>query len=365
MATLLGLVSVISSGCSTLSGSQTVHVEAETTRGGPLSTPTTLEGSPTTTEDCKQARLSPDSGRNQAPLALGAFVRRIEEEPSKIDQYIDTVGDKPAIAMLYQNWENESEFDRAMLNAMTSRGIVPMLTWAPRDPVKGKKQREYSLQKIARGRYDLYVRRWAREAAEWGEPLQLRFAHEMNADLYPWGLGVSGNTSADYVAAWRHIHDIFTQEGASNVQWVWSPLADTPTSKAVLERLYPGDDYVDWMALDGYNWGTEGPALQEWRTVAEIFGPSYDKLAGISDKPMMIAEVASAEGGGNKALWIRDGLLKDVPSRLPRVRAVVWFDSNKIMDWRVNSSPDSLEAYKDVATSCLYAAEKGGYNSPH
>lgn len=287
-------------------------------------------------------------------IALGAFMRGVEDDPSRIDGFTEMVGEKPSIVMLYQNWEEDTEFDRGMADAVVSRGATPLITWAPRDPLRGKNQRKYSLQKIVRGRYDAYIRDWARGAAAWDEPLYLRFAHEMNADFYPWGLGVNGNTAADYVAAWRHIHDIFVQEGAYNVRWVWSPLADVPTSRAVRERLYPGDDYVDWLALDGYNWGTEGPVLAEWRTVSEIFGPSYDRLTGISDKPVMIAEIASAGAGGDVGAWIEEGLLEDVPSRLLRVRAVVWFSSDKVMDWRVNSTPESLEAYRAVAAYCVY-----------
>ncbi len=300
---------------------------------------------------------SSESRPDAEPLVLGAFVRGVEENPSQVlDHFTEMVGSKPATVMLYQNWESNSTFDPAMLDAVASRGAMPIVTWAPQDPLRGRNQRKYSLQKIVNGRYDTYIRGWARDAAAWGQPLYLRFAHEMNYTGYPWSIGVNGNTGADYVAAWRYIHDIFVQEGAHNVQWVWSPLADIPTSRALLEEMYPGDDYVDWLALDGYNWGTEGlaPALAEWRTVEEIFGPAYDKVTSISTKPMMIAETASAEVGGSKAEWIRDGLLEDVPSRLPRVRAVVWFSSNKLMDWRVNSSPESLAAYSDVASSCLY-----------
>ncbi|MGB3683000.1 MAG: glycosyl hydrolase [Rubrobacteraceae bacterium] len=288
-------------------------------------------------------------------MALGTFVRGVEAEPGRtIDQFTVMVGEEPSTVLLYQNWENDSAFDPAVLDAVADRGATPILTWAPRDPDRGKNHRKYSLQKIINGRYDAYIRGWARDAAAWDKPLYLRFAHEMNSSFYSWGVGVNGNTAADYVAAWRHIHDIFAQEGADEVRWVWSPLADNPTSRDELEQMYPGDDYVDWLALDGYNWGTEGLVLAEWRTVGEIFGASYDKLITISDKPVMIAEVASAEAGGSKANWIKDGFLEDVPSRLPNVRAVVWFSSNKLMDWRVNSSPESLDAYGEVAGSCLY-----------
>lgn len=311
-----------------------------------------------TSKQCVGRQSSSGSRTDSRPLALGAFVRGVESEPGRIiDQFTEMVGEKPAIVLFYQNWESDSAFDPAMLDAVADRGATPIVTWTPRDPERGRNQRKYSLEKIINGRHDPYIRRWARGAAAWENPLYLRFAHEMNSAFYSWGVGINGNTGGEYVTAWRHIHGIFAEEGADNVRWVWSPLADVPTTEAELEQIYPGDDYVDWLALDGYNWGTEGLALARWRTVAEIFGPSYDKLTSISDKPVMIAEVASAEAGGSKADWIEEGLLEDVPSRLPRVRAVVWFSSNKLMDWRVNSSPESLAAYRRVAASCLYQGQ--------
>jgi hypothetical protein len=53
----------------------------------------------------------------------------------------------------------------------------------------------------------------------------------------------------------------------------------------------------------------------------EIFGYSYDKLAAMAKKPMMIAETASAESGGDKAVWIRKSLLiqaKVIPAHKSR-----------------------------------------------
>lgn len=343
------------SGCSSTSEKPpVVQPTSPTVPEDSLTVPRTTAGASQECVDRQNLSSDPQAG---APLVLGAFMRGVEDDPSEINEFTEMVGEKPSTVMVYQNWEEHGEFDRGLIDAVRARGATPLVTWAPRDPERGRGQREYSLQKITRGRYDTYIRQWARGAAAWGDPLYLRFAHEMNSHFFPWGVGVKGNTGADYVAAWRHIHDIFAQEGATNVRWVWSPLADVPTSRDALEQMYPGDDYVDWLALDGYNWGTEGLALAEWRTMAEIFGPFHDKLADISDKPMMIAEVASAEAGGSKANWIEEGLLEDVPSRLPQVRAVVWFSSNKLMDWRVNSSQESLAAYSRVAASCLYQGQ--------
>jgi beta-mannanase len=255
--------------------------------------------------------------------------------------------------MWFQGWENNGEFDEPRLDAVAKRGAMPMVTWEPWNHRRGVKQPKYALRKVAAGRHDAYIRRWARDAAAWNKPLYVRFAHEMNGNWYPWGANVNGNTKTDYKNAWRRVVRIFRQEGATKVRWVWSPSAEVLGNGVVFDEIYPGDDYVDWVALDGYNWGTTRSG-SDWTSLAELFDPSYDALTAMTNKPVMIAETASAEAGGDKAAWIREGLLKDVPSRLPRVEAVIWFNTDKEANWRVDSSVRALEAYRDVATSPLY-----------
>jgi beta-mannanase len=284
-------------------------------------------------------------------IALGAQPEGAPWDPAKIDQFTNKVGTSPKIVMWYESW-SDTGFSAARMEAVTSRGGMPMMTWEPWNFRLGRDQSAYALRTIVRGDHDAYVRQWARDARAWGKPLYLRFAHEMNGNWYPWSPGVNGNTAAEYVAAWRHIHSIFQQEGATNVRWVWSPNVATGSSTPFAE-VYPGDAYVDWVALDGYNWGTT-QSWSNWQSLASVFGPSYDALVKMTNKPMMIAETASAEAGGDKAAWIRQGLLSDLPTRFPRVRAVIWFDLNKETDWRVNSSPTALAAYKEVATSPTY-----------
>src|SRR5690349_24021953 len=44
------------------------------------------------------------------------------------------------------------------------------------------------------------------------------FDWQMNGDWqFPWSAQLNGNTPADYIAAWRHVHDLFAQAGATNV----------------------------------------------------------------------------------------------------------------------------------------------------
>jgi beta-mannanase len=227
-----------------------------------------------------------------------------------------------------------------------------MVTWEPWDHTKGVDQSQYALKTIVSGKHDRYIRQWARDAKTWGKPFYLRFAHEMNGNWNSWSPGVNDNKVGEYAAAWKRVHDIFSKEGATNVRWVWSPNVEYNGSTP-FANVYPGDAHVHWVGIDGYNWGTSYPE-KAWQELAEVFESSYNKLATITNKPMMIAETASTELGGQKGPWIEKGLLNAVPSKCPRVEAVIWFHENKETDWRVNSSQASLDAYKKIAGSGLY-----------
>jgi mannan endo-1,4-beta-mannosidase len=144
---------------------------------------------------------------------------------------------------------------------------------------------------------------------------------------------------------------IFRQRGVNNVEWVWSPNADC-AGKCPFSGYFPGNSWVDWVALDGYNYGSVDHA--PWYSFNQVFKSSYAKLAALSSKPVMIAETASTGTGGNKAQWIKQAFTT-LPRRYPRIRAVVWFDRDQETDWRVNSSPASLAAWKAVVASPLYA----------
>ncbi len=287
-------------------------------------------------------------------VALGAYIAQAPGDPSRIDAYTTMVGAAPAIVMWYQDWATpgNSAFDPIKMNAVASRGAMPMITWEPWDAAGGVTQPAYSLGATIAGAHDAFLQQWARAAAAWRKPFYVKFAHEMNGNWYPWAAGVNGNTAAQYSAMWNHVRAIFTQQGATNVRWVWSPnvIYDGSTP---LTQIYPGDAAVDWVGMDGYNFGTS-QSWSQWTTFANVFGPSYAALTRMSGKPVMIGETASSEVGGNKATWITQGFLSDVPNRFPRLGAIIWFDESKETDWRVNSSSAALTAFRTVATSPRY-----------
>jgi beta-mannanase len=284
---------------------------------------------------------------------MGAHIAHAPWSASNIDTFNEMVGTNAKIVHWFQDWANNGAFQRNLFDAVYQRGAMPMLTMEPWDYSAGTNQTTYQLQDITGGQHDALIRNFAQASAAYGRPYYLRFAHEMNGNWTSWSPGVNGNNGgpAEYAQAFRHVHDIFEQEGATNVRWVWCPNVNRRLSE--LEHYYPGDAYVDWTCMDGYNWGTTNS--EGWQSMSQVFGATYDQVTQVAPtKPVMIGETASTELGGNKAAWIEQGYYNDLPNSLPRVRAVVWFHENRETDWRVNSSQASLDAYKEVAASSRY-----------
>lgn len=299
------------------------------------------------------------------PVVLGVNTMGMTEDTGQaLDRVAAEAGRMPRIAMFYRDWNegwSTALIEPRFIDPVLARSAMPMITWLPQlaggDPVH---QPAYAPASIAAGAYDAFIRRAAQEAAAFGQPLLLRLAHEMNGPWDPWGAGVDGNTPADYVSMWRHVVAIFRAEGATNVRWVWSPnvygAGSSPTGASAMpfEPFYPGDRWVDFVGLDGYNWGTLHDS--GWSSFAGVFGPSYGALTRLTDKPMMITETASTEAGGPKAAWIR-AIPNALQFRMPRVRALIWFDREKETDWQIASSPASEAAFRTFARSPLLSGK--------
>jgi hypothetical protein len=271
----------------------------------------------------------------------------------------ETDAHKPvAIVMWYQQWgltNGYQYFQPGWMDAVRAHGSIPLVTWDPWDPTQSPtNQPAYTLQNIINGNFDSYIITWAQASKAWGHPYFLRFAPEMNGNWNPWSEQVNGNKPGQFVLAWRHVHDLFTAQGVTNVTWVWSPNIEYSTSTP-LSELYPGDAYVDWVAMDGYNWGNVG-AWHTWEAFSALFQQTYNDLLAITAKPMMIAETASTEQAGNKASWISDAYTTQIPHYFPRIKAVIWFNVDKETDWRIESSPAAQNAFATAIQTGIYAS---------
>jgi hypothetical protein len=257
------------------------------------------------------------------------------------------IGRKLDIAMHYDGWQVSWPTEQEIRDAET--GHIVMVTW-------GSPEEEPKLEQINSGYWDPWISSRAEAAKHWRMPFFLRPLWEMNGNWSAWdGLHSDGNPSL-YVSAWRRIWRLFQDQGATNTVFVWSPNhEDVPRAPwNHWKNYYPGHDFVGWVGIDGYNWGSCAP-FSRWQDPGSIFAPIYNDYAG--RKPLMIAESASAEEGGSKAAWIMEAR-RQIKTDMPLVRAFVWFQQNKECDWRISSSQSALEAYRTLAQD-PYFAPKG------
>ncbi len=253
----------------------------------------------------------------------------------------------------FDSWTDSSSstngtqaFPTAEMNNIRSHGSIPMFTWQPQNGSQGVNQ-SFNLANIINGAYDAYITNWATAAKSWGHPFFLRLAHEMNGTWYPWSASVNGNTAAQYVQMWQHVHDIFTSIGATNVTWVWC-VNVVPGMPTPINQLYPGDNYVDWLALDGYN-----RLANPWQDFSAIMATTVTQLVNIAPgKPIMVAETGCNQTNHpteTKAQWFLNVLTNYLPVVQPRIKAWVYFNStnsNDGNDWRITSPASAVTGYQ-------------------
>jgi PEP-CTERM putative exosortase interaction domain len=228
------------------------------------------------------------------------------------------------------------------------------LTWEPWSR-SGASDDSYTLSHIAAGQYDDYITKFAQDCRQWQDPIRLRFAHEMisvagSASWYPWQ-----DKPTEYIAAWQHVRQIFRDQNATNVEFVWAPNS-YPADLETLRQYYPGAENVDWLGMDGYNPGEDGlPGYPYWQNFDDLFFNLYNVMVDhpevFGDKKIMLAEFASAEldayGTRTKAEWIFNAF-QAIKERYSEIEAFYWFNTLKEADWRIDSSADSLFAFQTV-----------------
>jgi hypothetical protein len=245
-------------------------------------------------------------------------------------------------------------FPSTPLEDIRAHGAIPVFSWSSSATPGGAEQPDYQLRDVIDGKYDAYITEFARAAKAWGHPFLLRFNWEMNGFWFPWSEQANGNEPGEYVEAWRHVHDIFTSVGANNASWVWCPNVEIGRQLQSLQSLYPGDGYVDWTCLDGFNWGVRRGS-PGWLTFPQIFGATYDRIVGFApDKPMILAETASSDSGGDKAAWIRQ-TFRQLPIEYPHIRGIVWFDVNdRGTHWPIENSGDVTTVFRSAIGDSSY-----------
>ncbi|MET7420029.1 cellulose binding domain-containing protein [Dactylosporangium sp. NPDC005555] len=261
-------------------------------------------------------------------------------------------GVTPASAVWFDSWGTGNAFNSAEARALWNQGVVLHYTWEPWNTALGVSDpNQIHLQDIISGRWDSYIKARGAEFAAVGAPIMVRWGHEFNGNWYPWGIVNNNSNPALYVSAYRRVHDLVVAAGATNVQWIWC-FGNGSVPEASYNdpaQSYPGDAYVDWVGIDGYNWGygpSWDPTGNHWTNFESMFAGSYTKARTIAPRrPVMIAEVGSSEDGGNKAQWINDMSTALQSGRYPDLKLLAYFDQDKEERWSGTSSSATQTAF--------------------
>lgn len=295
-----------------------------------------------------------------------------ETTAADINEFEKLIGRKISIATYYRAFSYKGKpyyFPNDFFETLKKNGSVLFLSWEPRDwdTTSPSYYEKSLLPDIIAGKYDDYIDKWAEEIKSLGQPLLLRFAQEMNVESFSWSGARNGGPAgpAVYVAAYQYIHDRFKKVGVNNVLWVWTPIMWGLPFEVWnhYTNYYPGDKYVDIIAMDEYNWGASQP-WAKWQSFNGMYWQLYSELTHLyPDKTLIIGEFSSSEKGGDKANWIKEAF-KAIKEKYPKIKAFVWhhIDNrsatiNNLLensDWRINSSPECVAAAREALTNKYY-----------
>jgi mannan endo-1,4-beta-mannosidase len=305
-------------------------------------------------------------------------------------------GKKFATVELFSSWcpgdsKRMDNLFNIQLPNIWKNGNVPVLTWQPY--ICGASSTPTNVDAlIAAGEYDSYLTQFANRVnlfvagtdgvigSSDDRRLYVRMGHEMNGDWYPWSANSSGQTPAQFVAMWRHVHDIFSSNGLdpTHLQWIWCVGTKDSSRNYPAETYYPGDAYVDWIGMDGYNFGdqTFGANTFSWKTPDQIFSAMLTRMHGLAAKPIGIMETgSSATTTSGVSYSAKNQWTEQLFSYAlnQQIRMVIWFNHDaplwgssccKLGDWGVFGGTLGDGSYITAAkTYLLYTAYKPAVSS--
>lgn len=294
---------------------------------------------------------------------LGAYVpglpyfERSAREFAALEQKLGT---KLTILSGFVDWEYV--FGEPRDRALAADGTRTLLySWEPHCAPAAPSEC-ITFANVIAGKHDAYFARIAESMRAFPHTIYVRPWAEMNAEWSPWQPGsgrARAGTHDEFVRAWRHVRDYFRARGIDNLKFVFNPDASDWETSTRIAQIWPGDDYVDVLGIDGYNWGKGHPGGPgEWVEFEAIFERMYAILTGLHPSaPVWICEFGSKEPRKSdgetrpaprdpehsKGAWLEAMLAS---TAFPRVTALVHFNVKKERDFRFESSEDALRALR-------------------
>ncbi len=264
-----------------------------------------------------------------AGVMLGAHVGA-DNDPSgeqEFEALEAQLGHRLAIDNDHEDWTYFPRADRVRWDVRSGR--LPMLSWRiifHRNQPSGGCA---TADAINGGAYDAQLARQASAARALATRVLVRFNYEMTSNEENTcftGFVVKDNPNlagAKYVAAWRHVVDIFRKVGATNVEWVWAP-GHTAFGSGMWRSFWPGGDYVDWIGVDYYN---KPDVVKDF--AADRGMQAFYAVGTSLRKPLMVAETGAINdprmNPDPQTAWLL-GARSFLKSH-PAIRAFLWWDT--------------------------------------
>ncbi|WP_243718330.1 hypothetical protein [Actinomadura sp. 7K534] len=281
----------------------------------------------------KKGREGENGGASASPSESPSASPSGKPAMAPVTGFERELGRRLDIVQSYRGWT--ADFPGALEKSVADGNRHLLLTWAGADT-----------RKIVQGEYDELIQRRARAVKQLGQPIFLRWSPDMDTAAARKRV----HSPQDFVAAWKHLRQVFEQEQVHNVAWVWCPTA-RGFGGADAGAFYPGDDHVDWICADA-----QPGSDFDYRDLSESL-KLFMQWARDRPKPIMVAEFGvPAAYGERRAEWLREAskTLQD-----PQVKAVVYFNSDEraknARDRRrafaVTGDKHALSALRELATT--------------
>ena len=201
---------------------------------------------------------------------------------------------------------NESNLDNNPFAAMRAtalahhlRGGIVTFSWHPRNPfTEGDAWDVTSTETVASvlpgGQCHGLFKEWLCRVADYFDtfrtddgqliPIIFRPWHEHTGSWFWWGRDLC--TAEQYKALWKMTFDyLSTERGLHNLIWSYSPGAGGITEELYMER-WPGDEMVDMIGVDCYQYNTAEDFTAELRNALDIMlklGKEHGKLIAVTE----------------------------------------------------------------------------------
>jgi mannan endo-1,4-beta-mannosidase len=291
------------------------------------------------------------------------LLESIEKMDKEITDLFVYLGKSLKYGLRYITFEND--FPSEVCNEFKKNNLIPIITWELFFPTgDGHNRRKCSkeethLNELLDGKFDKYLNNFATQAKLWKDIIYLRPLHEFNAGWYVWGGEKNGGIDGGpelIKQCWKYIVKRFRELKVDNVKWIWCP--HEPSMHVSrdewnnIRNYWPGDEYVDLLGIDGFNFYPENPEREnpEFFSFESLFSEMYVQIASLSPKPIFImtgTSEFSREGEIScKSDWINNAFEK-IRTIYTQITIVCWFHHkyNEKINWRLDSSEKSIEAF--------------------